>query len=63
MNAANRHNSRTSEPPTSLLGQGVSTLRKLWQEAVTDDSEGLEPDAVFDRLESKYNGFAKAAER
>ena len=47
----------------NLREQSLKNHRKLWQEAVTDDSEGLESDAVFDRLESKYNGLAKAAER
>jgi antitoxin ParD1/3/4 len=46
-----------------LREQGVVSLRKLWQEAVSDDSEGLDPDAVFDRLEDKYDGLAKAAGR
>jgi antitoxin ParD1/3/4 len=46
-----------------LRERSVSNLRKLWQEAVADDSKGLDPDAVFDRLERKYSGVAKAAER
>jgi hypothetical protein len=41
----------------------MANLRKLWQEAVTDDSDGLDPDPVFERLESKYVGLAKATER
>jgi antitoxin ParD1/3/4 len=40
--------------------QGVAGLRNLWQEAVSDNSEGLDPDPVFDRLESKYDGLAEA---
>ena len=47
----------------NLREQSLGNLRKLWKEAVTDDSAGLDPDAVFDRLESKYGGLAKAAER
>jgi antitoxin ParD1/3/4 len=47
----------------NLREQGLSNLRKAWLEAVADDSEGLDPDAVFDRLESKYDGLAKAAGR
>ena len=47
----------------NLREQSLSNLRKLWQQAVADDSDGLEPDAVFDRLESKYNGRAKAAKQ
>jgi antitoxin ParD1/3/4 len=38
----------------------LTGLRKRWQEAVTDDSEGLDPDPVFDRLESKYARMARA---
>jgi len=30
---------------------------------VADDSEGLDPDAVFEQLKSKYDSLAKAAER
>jgi len=44
----------------NLREQGLSNLRKAWLEAVADDSEGLDPDAVFDRLESKYDGMARA---
>lgn len=47
----------------NLRQQSLKNLRKLWQEAVADDSEGLDPDAVFNRLEGKYGSFAKAAER
>jgi antitoxin ParD1/3/4 len=43
--------------------QGVAGLRNLWQEAVSDNSEGLDPDPVFDRLESKYDGLAEATGR
>jgi antitoxin ParD1/3/4 len=46
-----------------LREQSMANLRKLWQEAVTDDSDGLDPDPVFERLESKYVGLAKATER
>jgi antitoxin ParD1/3/4 len=45
----------------NLREQGLAHLRKLWLEAVADDSEGLDPEPVFDRLESKYDGLAKAA--
>ncbi|MDR3726924.1 MAG: type II toxin-antitoxin system ParD family antitoxin [Terracidiphilus sp.] len=44
----------------NLREQGLANLRKQWLEAVADDSEGLDPDPVFDRLESKYDGLAKA---
>jgi antitoxin ParD1/3/4 len=43
--------------------QGVTGLRKLWQEAVSDNSEGLDPDPVFDRLENKYDGLDEATGR
>ena len=43
--------------------QGLAGLRKLWQEAVSDDSEGLDPEPVFDRLERKYDGLAEATDR
>ena len=46
-----------------LREQSLASLRKVWQEAVSDDSEGLDPDPVFERLESKYDGLAKAAGR
>lgn len=42
----------------NLREQSLSNLRKNWQEAVVDESEGLDPDPVFDRLESKYEGLA-----
>jgi antitoxin ParD1/3/4 len=47
----------------NLREQSLNNLRKLWQEAVADDTEGLDPDAVFRRLESKYDGLSKAKER
>jgi len=43
----------------NLREQRLSDLRKRWLEAVADDSEGLDPDAVFDRLEAKYDSLAK----
>ncbi len=47
----------------NLREQGLSNLRKAWQEAIADESEGLDPDLVFDRLESKYDNLAKATGR
>jgi hypothetical protein len=38
-------------------------LRKAWHEAVADDSKGLDPDTVFELLEKKYEGLAKATGR
>jgi antitoxin ParD1/3/4 len=42
-----------------LREQGLSDLRKRWLEAVSDDSEGLDADEIFDRLEAKYDGLAE----
>jgi antitoxin ParD1/3/4 len=47
----------------SLREQGLSDLRKRWLEAVADDSEGLDPGPVFDRLEAKYDGLAEKTGR
>jgi antitoxin ParD1/3/4 len=47
----------------NLREQGLSDLRKKWLEAVADDSAGLEPDPVFDRLGVKYERLAKTAGR
>jgi antitoxin ParD1/3/4 len=41
----------------NLREQSLAGLRKQWQQATADDSEGLDPDQVFDRLESKYEGL------
>lgn len=40
-----------------LREQSLSDLRKRWQEAVSDDSEGLDPDQVFDALINKYKNL------
>jgi antitoxin ParD1/3/4 len=37
---------------------GIAELRQLWQEARVDKSPGLDPDAVFDELERKYQATA-----
>jgi len=47
----------------NLREQGLTQLRKQWQQAVADESEGLDPDLVFDRLESKLNGLAETKVR
>lgn len=47
----------------SLREQALAGLRKQWQEAVADDSEGLDPDSVFDRLQGKYDDLAEATGR
>jgi antitoxin ParD1/3/4 len=44
----------------NLREQGLSNLRKVWLEAVADESEGLDPNPVFDRMENKYDAAAKA---
>lgn len=46
-----------------LREQSVANLRSRWQEAVADDSDGFDPEPVFDRLEAKYDALAEAAER
>ncbi len=46
-----------------LREQSLTDLRARWREAVADDSEGLDPDAVFDRLESRYKGMPEPAGR
>jgi hypothetical protein len=38
----------------------VNVLRRLWCEAIADDSEGLDPDRVFYLLEAKYEGLHAA---
>jgi antitoxin ParD1/3/4 len=47
----------------NLREQGLSNLRNAWHDAVADDSEGLNPDPVFDRLEKKYVNIAKKTGR
>jgi antitoxin ParD1/3/4 len=47
----------------NLREQGLAHLRKAWLEAVADDSEGLDADAVFDHLESKYDKLAEESGR
>ena len=45
----------------SLREQGLAGLRKKWLDAIADDSEGLEPDPVFDQLEGKYQRLTEPA--
>lgn len=47
----------------SLREQGLTHLRKAWSEAVADESVDLDPEPVFDRLESKLAGLAEAKGR
>jgi antitoxin ParD1/3/4 len=44
-----------------LQQNGIAELRQLWQEARADKSPGLNPDAVLDKLERKYQAMADAA--
>jgi hypothetical protein len=37
----------------------LAGLRREWLKAVADDSDGLDPDPVFDRLERKFQGGVK----
>jgi hypothetical protein len=46
-----------------LREQSLAGLRKQWQRAIADDTEGLDPDQVFDRLESKYDGLPEPSAR
>jgi hypothetical protein len=48
---------------SALREQSLAGMRDRWQEAVADDSEGLDPDAVFDRLEKKYEKMPEPAKR
>ena len=43
----------------NLREQSLTHLRKAWQEAIADDSEGLDPGPVFDRLERKVDALAE----
>jgi len=47
----------------NLRAQGLASLRKAWQESTADESEGIDPDAVFDRLGTKYDRMAEEPER
>ena len=38
----------------NLREQSLGELRNHWEEAVADNSDGLDPNEVFDRLEGKY---------
>ena len=42
----------------NLRQQGVTELRRVWQEAVNDKTPGISPDDVLDRLERKYQAIA-----
>ena len=38
----------------TLHPEDVPRLRRLWEEAQQDQSPGVDPDEVFDRLERRY---------
>lgn len=44
-----------------LRATGVAALREAWQESVSEEAPGLDPDEVFDALERKYRALAEAA--
>lgn len=44
-----------------LRQQGITELRKLWQEALRDKTPGVAADEVFDRLERKYQAITDAS--
>ena len=43
----------------NVRAQEISRLKKLWLEAVADDSEGLDPFPILDEMERKYSELAK----
>jgi antitoxin ParD1/3/4 len=45
----------------SLREKGLDELRRVWQQALADDSPGVSPHDVFERLERKYQAIADAA--
>jgi antitoxin ParD1/3/4 len=44
-----------------LRQQGIEALRQLWQEALQDQTPGVNAEEVLDRLERKYQAIADAA--
>jgi antitoxin ParD1/3/4 len=42
----------------TLRQQGIEELRKVWQQAIEDNSPGVAADEVLDRLECKYQAIA-----
>ena len=45
----------------NLREQGLARLRRKWHAAVADDSDGLEPDEVFKRIEARYEGSVETS--
>lgn len=42
----------------NLRQQGVTELRRVWQEAVNNKTPGISSDDVLDRLERRYQAIA-----
>jgi len=45
----------------TLRQQGIDELRKVWRQALEDNTPGVAPDEVLDRLERKYQAITDAA--
>jgi antitoxin ParD1/3/4 len=45
----------------TMRGNGLEELRRVWQQALEDNSPGVSPHDVFERLENKYQAIADAA--
>jgi antitoxin ParD1/3/4 len=44
----------------NLRQQGVTELRRVWQEALNDKTPGISSGDVLDRLERKYQALAES---
>ncbi len=42
----------------NLRQQGITELRRVWQDALNDKTPGISPDDVLDHLERKYQALA-----
>ena len=45
----------------TLREMGLEELRRVWQQAVADDSPGVSPHDVIERLERKYQAIVDAS--
>jgi antitoxin ParD1/3/4 len=45
----------------TLRREGIEELRRVWQQAMEDNSPGIPADEVLDRLERKYQAIADAS--
>lgn len=43
----------------NLHRQGLKELRRVWKQAVKDDTPGVAPNPVLSRLEKKYRAMSK----